>query len=192
LAGLIRPSSGTVQVAGVPAHEIAVRNTGAVGLLTAEPGLYPLLTGWENLEFFGAVLGVSRADVRAKAGVWLEKLGLAGDMNRRTGTWSSGMRQKLSLVRARLMAPRLLLLDEPTANLDPVSAATLWALVRAEAQAGLCVVLVTHDLISAEHLCHRVVFLERTLRHVEEMPGPRAAPESGRLLSLYRQVVGER
>jgi ABC-type multidrug transport system ATPase subunit len=64
LAGLVRPTSGTVTIDGIPADEVAVERTGVVGLVTAEPGVYPLLSGWENLVFFGGLYGLSEAQVR--------------------------------------------------------------------------------------------------------------------------------
>lgn len=188
LAGLVRPTSGTVTVAGVPAHELAVRATGKVGLITAEPGLYPLLTGWENLAFFGALMGLDAAEVRRRAGPLLDRLGVMAELDRPSGAYSSGMRQKVSLARALLLDPALLLLDEPTSNLDPESARTLYATVRERADAGVGVVLVTHDLHAAEHLCERVVFVAGRVRHVEVLDGPRAAPPAGRLHAQYRAL----
>lgn len=189
LAGLLAPSGGRVTVAGVPARALATQRTGSVGLITAEPGLYPLLTGWENLAFFGGLFGLSAREVRERGEALVEALDLGEAMDRRCGGWSSGMRQKLSLVRARLMRPRLLLLDEPTANLDPVSADTLWRTVRDAADEGLAVVLVTHDLVAAEAICDRVAIVEGTIKHVETLDAERHVPVPGRLLPLYRQHV---
>lgn len=189
LAGLLAPSSGSVRVGGVPARELATRRTGSVGLITAEPGLYPLLTGWENLVFFGGLFGLSGQEARERATELVAALELTEAMDRRCGGWSSGMRQKLSLVRARLMRPRLLLLDEPTANLDPVSADTLWRTVRQAAEEGLAVVLVTHDLVAAEAICDRVAIVEGTIKHVEVLDGRRHVPSPGHLLPLYRRHV---
>lgn len=189
VAGLLRPTSGSVRVLGVPAHQLAVERRGTVGLITAEQGLYPLLTGWENLLFFAGLFGLGRAEVERLARPHLERLDLVGAMDQRTGGWSSGMRQKLSLVRALLPGPRVLLLDEPASNLDPVSTDTLHHAVREVADAGACVVLATHDLPAAEAMCDRVALLRGRLLGLEAFDGPRGAPARGRLFEHYRRLL---
>lgn len=168
LAGLLRPTTGRVTVCGVEARSLALTATGQVGLVTARPGLYPLLTGRENLHHFGGLFRLSRAEVDARAAPLLEALQLGEGLNARVSGWSTGMQQKLSLVRALLLSPRLLLLDEPTANLDPVVSRTLYAEVRRRADAGLACVLVTHDLAAAEAVCDRGLLVDGGVRR--ELP----------------------
>ena len=186
LAGLVAPTSGAVEVDGLPATRVALEKRGTVGLITAEAGLYPLLSGRENLRFFGGLYGLSSAEVDARAVPFLAQLELASHVDRPVGTWSSGMRQKLSLARALLMKPKLLLLDEPTANLDPLAAHAIHAAVRAEADRGTAVVLATHDLVAAEAICDQVAVVNQTIVRVERFSGPRALPEPGRLLAMYK------
>ena len=188
LAGLVTPTSGTVEVDGLPATRVALERRGTVGLITAEAGLYPLLTGRENLWFFGGLYGLSSAEVDARAAPFLAQLELAPHVDRPVGTWSSGMRQKLSLARALLMKPKLLLLDEPTANLDPLAAHAIHAAVRAEADRGTGVVLATHDLVAAEAICDQVAVIDGTVVRVERFDGARALPAPGRLLSIYKGI----
>jgi len=183
LAGLVEPEAGEATLDGTPVHELAQRSAGAVGLITAEPGLYPLMTGWENLEFFGGLYGMSAAIVRDKAAPLAADLGLER-LDQRVATCSSGMKQKVSLLRALLMSPRLLLLDEPTANLDPRSAQVIWATVRKGAEAGLAVVLATHDLRAAEQICDRVAYVDGGISAVRELPAP-TAPTPSPLLELF-------
>lgn len=189
VAGLVSPTAGTVTVTGLPASELATRATGRVGLITAEPGLYPLLTGWENLEFFGALYGLPPAEVRSRAAPLLEGLGVTAALDGRSGAYSSGMRQKVSLARALLLRPALLLLDEPTSNLDPVSALQIFRTVRAEADRGVGVMIATHDLFAAEHVCDRVLFVAGTVRREERLDGPRGAPPAGRLHARYEELA---
>ena len=184
LAGLVEPTKGTVTVQGVPAHELARRGAGKVGLITATYGLYPLLSGWENLVFFAGLFGLSEDEVHQRADALLADLGMTEHLGRRVSTYSSGMQQKLSLTRALLMDPVLLLLDEPTANLDPVSARNIYTLLRARAARGLAVVLVTHDLHTAEHVCDRVVAIRGRITGERSFPGLREPP-SPPLLELY-------
>lgn len=189
MAGLLQPTSGEVRVLGVPAHLLPLQRSGAAGLITAEQGLYPLLSGWENLDFFVGLFGMRRDEVRRRAAPLLDRLGLVAAMDERTGGWSSGMRQKLSLVRALLPEPKVLLLDEPASNLDPVSTDTLHHAVRDVADAGAAVVLCTHDLPAAEAMCDRVALLRRRLVRIERFDGPRGAPSRGLLFDHYRELL---
>lgn len=192
LAGLVRPSTGEVRMDGLLAHEVALQAAGRVGLVTAEPGLYPLLTGWENLDFFGQLLGLPRAAVRGRGAALAERLRLtARELDRPAGSYSSGMRQKLSLVRALLSTPRALLLDEATANLDPAVAWTLYDAIREQADAGVAVVLCTHDLHAVESLCERVVALQTSVVARIEQVGQRAVPRRSPLLAYFGDGGGE-
>lgn len=159
-AGLVLPTSGAVRICGVDAHRVAVERPGSVGFVAADGGLYPLLTGWENLAFFAGLRG--SWTVRALAQPLLERLCLPEDaMNRRTGTWSSGMRQKLALVRAMADAPRLLLLDEPTAHVDPDVTVVVTDALRDAAHRGAAVLWATHDLAAAHAVSDRLVWMNR-------------------------------
>ncbi|TNE92456.1 MAG: ABC transporter ATP-binding protein [Deltaproteobacteria bacterium] len=191
MAGLVAPTSGTLLVDGRPAETVALETTGTVGLITARPGFYPLLTGSENLAFFGGLFGLSAADVAAKAAAVAEELGITGSLDLPVGGYSSGMQQKLALVRALLMAPKVLLLDEPTANLDPVSAHTLYRTMRSRADQGLAVVVVTHDLAAVEQVCDRVAVVQGTVRHERALPGEKTVPAASGLLAVYQEHVEE-
>jgi len=187
MAGLVRPTSGTVEMDGVPTSDVAVESTGSIGLITAVPGLYPALTGNENLAYFGGLYGLDKTEVANRAAPLIEELGLGVALDRPAATYSSGMQQKLSLVRARLLDPKVLLLDEPTANLDPVSADTIYRAIRAEADRGIALALVTHDLHAAEDLCDRVAVVKQTVLCEEVLDGERKPPPTNKLFDLYRQ-----
>lgn len=175
---------------GTPAHRVALHAQGTVGLITATPGLYPLLRGWENLVFFGRLYGLSPDDTRARVHDLAQALDLADALHARTATFSSGMQQKVSLLRALLMAPPVLLLDEPTANLDPLSAHVIHATARAQADAGKGVIWVTHDLAAAERLCDRVALVAGRIAALQTFDSPRAVPPAGRLLDTWRDALG--
>jgi ABC-type multidrug transport system ATPase subunit len=190
LAGLIRPSDGTIDLDGLAAHEVAVAQSGQVGLITAEPGLYPLLTGRENLHFFAGLHGLSPGEADRCATPLLEELELTTThLDRRSHTYSSGMRQKVSLVRALLLEPRLLLLDEPTSNLDPRASMCLHSAVRRQADAGVAVVLATHDLFSAEQICNRVVFVDNRVLAIDSLKRRGMPPARGQLYRRYEALI---
>jgi ABC-2 type transport system ATP-binding protein len=191
LAGLLQPTTGRVTVDGHAAHQLALEAAGLVGLVTARPGLYPLLTGRENLHHFGGLFGIAPAAVDSKAAPLAEALELTPSIDTRVATWSTGMQQKLSLVRALLLSPKLLLLDEPTANLDPPVARTLYAEIRRRADAGLSCVLVTHDLAAAEAFADRVLLVDGDIKR-ELTFVRRASPEPGPLLSAWQEAITSR
>ena len=181
LAGLVRPTSGTVTVDGVAAHDLALNAAGTIGLITAEPGLYPALTVRENLHWFAGLYGQGAAEVDGRLPTLLEGLELDAHLDRPAGALSSGQRQKASLVRALLLEPRILLFDEPTANLDALAADVIHRAIRARADSGIAVVLCTHDLRATEAICDRVLVLNRTVRATLAFDGPRSVPAPSRL-----------
>lgn len=189
LAGLLTPSGGWVHVEGQPAATVALSRSGTVGLITASPGLYPLLTGRENLRFFGALYGLSAEQTAARVAPLLDALGMTAHLDRAMSACSSGMQQKISLARALLMRPRLLLLDEPTSNLDPVSAETLLSTIRRQADDGLAVVLVSHDLDAIERHCDRAILLATRIRAMIDIDRAHARRPSP-LMTLWQDHLG--
>ena len=189
MSGLLRATMGTVSVCGVEARALSLTAAGKVGLVTARPGLYPLLTGRENLRHFGGLFGLSRHEVDAKAEPLAQALALSAHLDERVGRISTGMQQKLSLIRALLLSPALLLFDEPTANLDPLASRTLYAEVRRRADEGLACVLVTHDLSAAETVCDRVLLVDGTVKRVVRF-AERRAPPAGPLLAAWQEAIG--
>ena len=191
MSGLLRPTAGRVLVCGIDAYALSLTAAGSVGLVTARPGLYPLLTGRENLHHFGGLFGLSPREVDEKAEPLTRALALTTGFNERVGQLSTGMQQKLSLIRALLLSPKLLLFDEPTANLDPLASKVLYAEVRRRADQGLACVLATHDLSAAEAVCDRVLLVDGKVKRELEFTDRRAAP-TGPLLTAWQEAIGGR
>jgi len=140
LAGALAPDAGEVR------RPPATRT----GYLSASSGTYPDLTVEENLAFSAAGYGVPMARAREKSREYLERTGLDRARRRLAANLSGGMRQKLGVIRAMVHEPALLVLDEPTTGVDPVSRADLWWLIARAAAAGAAVVLTTTYLDEAE------------------------------------------
>ena len=121
-----------------------------IGFVAARTGLYVDLTADENLFFSAAAYGIGRAEAARRLEPLLERMGLAGARDRLAGQLSGGMRQKLALAAAILHRPRLLVLDEPTTGVDPVSRAELWHLLAGVAAGGAAIVVTTTYLDEAE------------------------------------------
>jgi ABC-2 type transport system ATP-binding protein len=140
LAGALAPSSGRVRR---PARA-------RVGYLSAGSGTYPDLSVTENLDFRAAAYRLPAAEARTRSEELLERTGLAQARHRLAGRLSGGMRQKLGVIASMLHSPDLLVLDEPTTGVDPVSRADLWWLIARAAAHGAAVVLATSYLDEAE------------------------------------------
>ena len=156
--GFVPPAGGTVLVDGLSpvADPAAVRRR--VAYLPENVALYPYLSGAENLDYFCAIAGISLS--RAEATALLDGAGLARDAHgRRVAKYSKGMRQKVGLAIAQAKSASLLLLDEPTSGLDPAAADDMARRVRQAADAGMAVLMATHDLFNARQLADRIGIL---------------------------------
>lgn len=154
LMGFIRPSSGAARIAGFDCHRESVQVRQQVAYLPAEPQLFRSMRGHEVLQFFASVRGHrNTADGQQLA----ERLEL--DLSRAVGQMSTGMRQKLGLVVALASAAPVVVLDEPTANLDPSVRSEILSLVREAQCAGRTVLFSSHVLPEVEEVCDRVLIL---------------------------------
>ncbi len=150
LVGLVRLESGIVRR---PQKQ-------DIGYVPATAGLYVDLTVEENMAFSGRAYGVDGADFATRSSELLERIGLAGARTRLGGQLSGGMQRKLALGMALLHGPSLLVLDEPTTGVDPVSRVELWRLISRSAAAGTAVVAATTYVDEAHH-ASTVVLLEQ-------------------------------
>lgn len=155
LTGQLRPSAGSVRLFGRDVGRARSEVMGRVGVSFEEKNLYPSMTGEENLRFFARLYGVPHPDVRAL----LAQVGLEERGRDLVAGYSKGMRQRLMIARALVHDPDVLLLDEPTDGLDPVSAQSVRDVIRARVEAGNAVLLTTHDMHEADALAHRVAFI---------------------------------
>ncbi|HLJ30248.1 MAG TPA: ATP-binding cassette domain-containing protein [Candidatus Angelobacter sp.] len=154
LAGVMEATSGSVEVFGWPARQ-AREHT---GYLTQTFSLYPDLTVAENIRYTGDLRRVSRDEIAARSRGYLESFGLDRFTERLAGQLSGGMKQKLALVCALVPQPQVLLLDEPTTGVDPVSRREFWDALAHLAADGLTVLVATPYLDEAER-CHRVALM---------------------------------
>ncbi|MGD8810499.1 MAG: ATP-binding cassette domain-containing protein, partial [Gammaproteobacteria bacterium] len=169
--GLLQPDDGSVSVLGHDLLREAETVQAAVGYMPQHFGLYEDLSVQENLDLYAALQGVAPGERQARYEELMRMTGLAPFMHRLAGRLSGGMKQKLGLACALIRAPRLLLLDEPTAGVDPVSRRELWQIVYGQVeQSGMSVLLSTAYLDEAER-CHEIL-----LMHGGKLLG-RGAPE---------------
>ncbi len=182
LATLVRPTAGEAFVEGwsVVQHERQAR--AAVSYAFGEDrSFYWRLTGRQNLEFFAALGDLHGEPARRRIEDLAGRLGVASYLDRPYSFFSAGIRQRLSLVRALLRQPKVLLLDEPTRSVDPVHARELWSLVRdvLVGQEGVTVLLVTHQAEEAAAVCDRVLIMARGRLESELRPGELRSAAAG-------------
>lgn len=157
LLNLIRPTRGEAFLLGVTTRSPASRRE--VGFLPEAPYFYEYLTGRETVDFYARLSGVPR-DARAlRVGEVIERVGLAQAADRPVRTYSRGMRQRLGLAQATVHEPRLLILDEPLAGLDPLGRREVRLLIQEVARGGATVFFSSHILSNVEALCDRVGML---------------------------------
>ncbi len=159
--GLARRDAGEVFVEGEPLSPSTVELKGRIGLVPQELAIYPDLTARENLRFFGRLYGMARATLKRRVDEVLQIIGLADRANDRTDEFSGGMKRRLNIGIGLLHEPRLLVLDEPTAGVDPQSRNSILESVEQLSDEGMAVLYTTHYMEEAERLCDRIGIIDR-------------------------------
>jgi ABC-2 type transport system ATP-binding protein len=148
ILGLVPPTRGTTTIFGRDSRE--VRSREAVGFLPENPYFYKYLTGAETLRFYGKLCGIRRARLQARVDELLELVGLQNARDRRLGGYSKGMLQRIGLAQALIQEPRLVVLDEPTAGVDPVGSREIRDLILDLKRRGITVLLSSHLLAQVQ------------------------------------------
>jgi ABC-2 type transport system ATP-binding protein len=160
LCTLLPPTAGSATVAGLDVVKDAAAVRRRIGVALQEIGLDPVQTGRELLELQCGLYGITGARARERAEELLELVGLTDAANRRTKTYSGGMKRRLDLASALVHSPDVLFLDEPTTGLDPASRLTIWEEVRRINAGGSTVFLTTQYLEEADKLCDRLAIID--------------------------------
>lgn len=157
LVGLLAPHEGSCSVFGRPAT--AAANRREIGFLPENPYFYKFLTGAETLRFYGRLCGLSGRALRERVAELLELVGLQEAADRRLGGYSKGMLQRIGLAQALVQQPRLLVLDEPTAGVDPIGSRVIRDIILDLKSRGMTVFLCSHLLEQVQEVCDRVGIL---------------------------------
>lgn len=193
IVGALRSDSGTCQLAGFDVAERAEDARERVGYLSQRFSLYEDLTVLENIRFFAEVRGMRPAEWRPRCMDTLAFVGLADFKDRRAGQLSGGMKQKLGLATALVTRPRVLLLDEPTTGVDPVTRQDFWQLIVRlvssggkpdQTEGGRVAVLLSTPYMDEAARCNRVGFMRRGRLIAEDSPSRLRSQLNGRILEL--------
>lgn len=188
LAGLLPPNAGEARVAGLDVVRDPEQVKPHIGYVPQRFALYGDLTIAENIAFFADAYGVPRVERAARARELLTLTGLSAFTGRLAEHLSGGMRQKLSLICALIHQPGVLLMDEPTTGVDPLSRRDLWQLLHRLNREGLSIVLSTSSMDEAAR-CHRVAFMDRGRLLAEGAPADLRDRLRGRVVALHASPV---
>lgn len=162
ISTLLEPTSGQVKVNGYDTVKEAIQVRQSLGtVLSGERSIYWKLTGRENLEYFGALYGMTREQAKARAQDLLERLELSKRGDELVESYSSGMKQRIALGKALMADPAILVLDEPTVGLDPQAARKLREIILELKDEGRTILLTTHYMEEADILCDRIAIIDQ-------------------------------
>jgi ABC-2 type transport system ATP-binding protein len=184
LCGALQPTTGEVLIGGHSMRLTPERCRGQIGYLPQRFSLYDDLTVLENIRFFAEVRGLKSQEWKPRSLDIIEFVGLGEFTDRWAGRLSGGMRQKLTLAAALVHNPKILLLDEPTTGVDPVTRQDFWQLIiRLSKEEGVAVVVTTPYMDEAAR-CGRVGFIHQGRMIVEGSPADLCAPLDGKIVLL--------
>ncbi|HVU24258.1 MAG TPA: ABC transporter ATP-binding protein [Opitutus sp.] len=186
LLGLVTPTAGACEIHGIPSDRVEARR--GVGYLPEGPDFHRFLSGHELVTWHGRLAGLGGARLRERVAAAIDAAGLPREAaNRRVATYSQGMLRRVGLAQALVHDPRVVVLDEPTAGLDPFGADAMGGLVRRLKAEGRTVLLTSHLLAHVEEQCDRIGILHRGRlifeAAVNELPG------GARLDLIFRERV---
>lgn len=160
ISGIMKPTTGRCAVCGHDVQQDMLKARQAAGFLPGtDPGLYDRLTAMENIMYYAQLYGMERGPAAGRAGQLSELLDMGSFIDRRTGAFSRGMKQRTAIARAFIHDPEVMLLDEPSTGLDAGSAAAIHRLIAESAASGKAVLLSSHNVHEIKKLCSRVIML---------------------------------
>ncbi len=192
LLGLLRPTGGAGRVLDLDIRRDRTAIHAVTGYMPENLSPYEYLTGFEYLEFIGDAHRLPRGPCLERIRALIDLLELEKDAQRLIKGYSLGMKKKLGFAAALLHRPRVLFLDEPTADLDPKAAGLVRKLIRGLCDRGTTVFMTTHILSQAERLCDKVGILHRGRLIVQETPAALTAKHGGAELErVFLRLTGE-
>jgi len=162
LSGMINSTSGTIKVGGYNIRDDPMKVKESLGVVPQDIVLYDYMNARENLAFFGRLYGLSGSKLRNRIEELLKFTQLDQKaVKRHISTYSGGMKRRVNIAAALLHEPQVMLLDEPTAGLDPKNKLALWEIIQTLHKEGKTIVLTTHMMDEAEELCNQVAIMDK-------------------------------
>jgi ABC-2 type transport system ATP-binding protein len=188
ILGLLEPSGGSMTILGLDARRERKAVKRMTGYMSQQFSLYPLLTVAENIEFFGGIAGLDRADIRRRQAEAGDKLP-GGSLKLQVRALPPGIRQNVALFTSLIADPELVFLDEPTSGVDPEARRTFWHTIYGLRQRGKTILVTTHNLDEAE-FADRILVIHRGTVVLEGEPRALVeAREAGSVERLFREAI---
>lgn len=168
IVGFLEETAGSIRYNGKPMPQS--ERSRIIGWAPQEDSFYGNLTLFENMVYFGNLNDVERSDAKKRADELLHLLKLYNKRNTYAKNLSGGMKRRLNMAIALMHSPKILILDEPEAGVDPMSRVTLWEVVKDVKSKGTTILLVTHNLIETETLADRIIILDQGKVIFEDSP----------------------
>jgi ABC-2 type transport system ATP-binding protein len=194
LCGLIKPTHGKILVNGLMLPDQLQKIRQKIGVVPQDIALYPTLTAYENLRFFGNMYGMKGIYLKNRITECLHLLGLEDKANRKIRTYSGGMKRRLNLIAGILHQPPILFLDEPTVGIDVQSRNVILNYLKELNEAGTTIVYTSHYLEEAENLCTHVAIIDYGEIIIEGNPKEliRSNSDYNNLETIFLQLTGRR
>ena len=160
LSSLLKPTSGSFTIDGLSYQGQMSRLKQMIGIVPQEYALYPTLTAFENLKYFGSMYGLSGTELTQKINEHLEILGLKPFSHKKIKTFSGGMKRRINLIAGILHQPKVLFLDEPTVGVDVQSKNAIMSFLKELNKNGTTILYTSHHLNEAEEFCSRIAIID--------------------------------
>ncbi len=159
ISGLVKPTSGSVLINGLDVSKKASETKKRIGVALQKDSFYESLSVKENIMYFGSLYGIDKKTLEERADILLDMFSLSSKKDVSAGKLSGGMRKKLNIICSLIHNPDILILDEPTAGLDPISKRNLWGIIRKIKENKTTVIIASHLMEDIEALCDRVAIV---------------------------------
>lgn len=192
LSTTLKPSSGTAKVMGYDITSQPEKVKEKIGFLSSYTGLYHRLTAEETISYFGKLNGMDEEKLKRRMDEIFDRFGMSEFRKRRVDKLSTGMKQKISIARAFINDPEVLILDEPTIGLDVVTSRTITQFIKESKQANRCILFSTHVMWEAQKLCDDIAIIHQgKILEVGTLDQLRAKTGLADLDDIFVKIVGE-
>lgn len=193
LCGLIKPTKGTFTIDGSTYQDHAMTLRSTIGVVPQEYALYPSLTAYENLMYFGSMYGLRGKDLKHRIASHLDRLGLESFAHKRIENFSGGMKRRVNLIAGIMHNPKVLFLDEPTVGVDVQSRNVIIEFLKEKNALGTTLLYTSHHLIEAQDLCSSIAIIDNGQLYVQGSPKELIAqtPHAHNLEDVFIQATGK-
>lgn len=194
ISGILRPDSGSVTIMGRKMPDF--KTMGEIGYMAQAAALYPTLSGYENMEFFGSLYNLKKDDLRNRIYEVAELVNLTNDLKKSVFAFSGGMKQRLSLAITLLSTPKILILDEPTVGIDPLLRQNIWQQLHTLRDRGVTIVITTHVMDEANR-CDQLamrrdgkILISGSPREIRDAAAVDNIEDAFIYFSKYKEIAG--